>query len=151
MPLVSIEAVHPYCSTGTVTNWKKSLLILSERSDYHMINNLLIAVHTSARCILTSLLVDEILPPREEKNQNGFRRNRVTTSQILTICRIIEIILAKKSQSNTIVGRFLLNIWFHTERKDGANIASLRSPQRNYFCYKDALKNFEIYDLRNFS
>ena len=30
-----------------------------------------------------------------EKNQNGFRRNRSTTSQILTICRILESVRAK--------------------------------------------------------
>ena len=35
--------------------------------------------------------IDNIL----RKNQNGFRRNRSTTSQILTICRILEGVWAK--------------------------------------------------------
>ena len=33
------------------------------------------------------------------KNQNGFRRNRSTTSQILTICRILEGVRAKNLQA----------------------------------------------------
>ncbi len=36
------------------------------------------------------------------KNQNGFRRNRSTTSQILTICRILEGVRAKKLQATLI-------------------------------------------------
>ena len=39
--------------------------------------------------------IDNIL----RKNQNGFRRNRSTTSQILTICRILEGVRAKNLQA----------------------------------------------------
>ena len=39
--------------------------------------------------------IDNVL----RKNQNGFRRNRTTTSQILTICRILEGARAKNLQA----------------------------------------------------
>ena len=42
--------------------------------------------------------IDNIL----RKNQNGFRRNRSTTSQILTIRRILEGVRAKKLQATLI-------------------------------------------------
>ena len=53
--------VHSYSSTDTDTPWKKFCFILSDRSDFYMIDNLLIAAHTFARHMLTSLSVDEIL------------------------------------------------------------------------------------------
>ena len=45
------------------TAWKKSCFILPDRSDFYMINNLSIAIHRFARCVMTSLSVDEILLP----------------------------------------------------------------------------------------
>ena len=45
------------------TAWKNSWFILSERSDFLMINNLS-AVHAFVRCMLTLLSVDEILLPK---------------------------------------------------------------------------------------
>ena len=39
------------------------------------------------------------------KNQNGFRRNRSTTPQILTICRILEGVRAKKPTGDNIICR----------------------------------------------
>ena len=64
MRFVNVHMVHPYSSTVIATAWKKSHFILSDRSDFHMINNLLIAVHTFTRQMLTSHSVDEILLPR---------------------------------------------------------------------------------------
>ena len=40
---------------------KKLRFILSDKSDFHMINNLSVAVHDFASCILTSFSVDEML------------------------------------------------------------------------------------------
>ena len=45
----------------TATAGKKSRFILSDRSDFHPIDILLIAFHAFASCVLTSLSVDEIL------------------------------------------------------------------------------------------
>ena len=62
MRFISIQEVNPYSSIDTVTAWKKSCFILSERSDFHMIDNLLYNVFP--KHILTMLFVDEIFLPR---------------------------------------------------------------------------------------
>ena len=46
---------YPYSSIDTATAWKKSRFTLSDRSDFHMIDDLSIAVNTFARHILTYL------------------------------------------------------------------------------------------------
>ena len=43
--LVSVHVVHPYSSVDTTAAWKKLRFILSVRSDFHMTDSLLIAVH----------------------------------------------------------------------------------------------------------
>ena len=43
--LVSVQLVHPYSSIDTLAAWKKFCFILSARSDFHMTDSLLIAVH----------------------------------------------------------------------------------------------------------
>ena len=47
--------------------------------------------------------IDNIL----RKNQNGFRRNRSTTSQILTICRILEHVRSKNLQATILFVDFI--------------------------------------------
>ena len=61
---VCLHGLYPYCSLGTTTDWKIYCFILSDRSDFHMINNLSIAIHDFARWISTSLSGDEMLLPR---------------------------------------------------------------------------------------
>ena len=51
--------------------------------------------------------------------------------------------MSKESQGNTTVYRFLQGIWFHTQRKEGANTTSIWSPQRNGYHYNDALQKHE--------
>ena len=53
--------VQLYNSTDKATGWKNSRFILSEKSDFHMIDSRLKAVHASPTRIMTSLFVDEIL------------------------------------------------------------------------------------------
>ena len=53
-----------YNSTDTATAWKNSRFILSEKSDFHIVDNLSIAIHCLPMCMLTSLSVDEILLTR---------------------------------------------------------------------------------------
>ena len=65
-----VHVVYPYSSIDTATAWKKSYFILS---DFHMIDNQSIAVHTFTKHILTSLLVDEILLPRYVSLSTNFR------------------------------------------------------------------------------
>ena len=64
MHFVSVLMVYLYSSIDTTAGWKKSRFIVSVRSDFHMIDSLSVAVHAFARCISTSLTVDEILLPR---------------------------------------------------------------------------------------
>ena len=48
LSFVSIHVVHPYSCMDTTAAWKKFHFILSDRSDFHMTNNLSIAVCTFA-------------------------------------------------------------------------------------------------------
>ena len=64
MHFVSIHVVHPYSSIDTATACKKFCFILSDRSDFYMINNLSIAIHVFARQIFTLFSVDGTLLPR---------------------------------------------------------------------------------------
>ena len=61
---VSVHVVHPYSSIDTTAAWKKLLFILSVRSDFHMTDSLLIAVHTFVIRVSMSFSVDETLLPR---------------------------------------------------------------------------------------
>ena len=60
------------------------------------------------------------------KNQNGFRRNRSTTSQILTIHRILKGVRAKKPTIDITICRLYQGLRFHSQRKDGTNPTSIR-------------------------
>ena len=66
--------------------------------------------------------IDNILT----KNQNGFRGNRSTTSQILTIRRILEGGGAKKPTSDITICRLYQSLRFHSQREDGTNPTSIR-------------------------
>ena len=58
---VSVHVVHPYSSMDSTAAWKELCFALSVRSDFHMIDNLSIAVHAF---VLTSFSVEEILLPK---------------------------------------------------------------------------------------
>ena len=60
---VDVYVVQPYRNTNTCTAWNNSRFILSERSDFYMINSLPIAVYAFPMCILTLLSIDDILLP----------------------------------------------------------------------------------------
>ena len=66
--------VHPYSTIDTNATWKKSFIILSDISNFHMIDNHSIAIHTFPSCILTSLSVDEILLLKYVNLSTNFRR-----------------------------------------------------------------------------
>ena len=61
--LVSVHVVHPYSSVDTIAAWKKLRFILSVRSDFHMTDRLLVAVHAFVSRVLMSVSVDETLLP----------------------------------------------------------------------------------------
>ena len=64
MRLVIVHVVHPYSSIDTSAAWKKLRFILSVRSDFHMTDSLLIAVHAFVSRVLMSVSVDETVLPR---------------------------------------------------------------------------------------
>ena len=62
--LVSVHVVHLYSSIYTIAAWEKLRFILSVRSDVHMTDSLLIAVHAFVSQVSISVSVDETLFPR---------------------------------------------------------------------------------------
>ena len=61
---VRVHGVQSYSNTYMATAWKKSRFIWSERSDFHIVDNLSMAVHALLILMLTFLSVDEILLQR---------------------------------------------------------------------------------------
>ena len=60
--LVRIHVVHPYNrSDMTAARGKNCIIILSDKSAFHMINNLSIAIHAFTSHILMPLSVDKML------------------------------------------------------------------------------------------
>ena len=85
---VSVNVVHPYSRIDTNAARKKLCFILSNRFDFHMIENLLMAVDAFASCILMSVAVDETLLPRQVNLSIDFRKPpfRVEIIFDLTTC-----------------------------------------------------------------
>ena len=65
--------MHSYGSIDTTAAWKKLYFILLVRSDFHMTDSLLIAVHAFVSCMSMSFSVDETLLPREVNLSTSFR------------------------------------------------------------------------------
>ena len=61
---IKVGMVHPFSRIVTTGAWKKLRFILSNRSDFYMIDSISIAIHVFARHILLSLSIDETLLPR---------------------------------------------------------------------------------------
>ena len=59
-----VHVVHPYSSIDVTTAWKKLRSILSVRSDFHIIDSLLIAVHAFINLVSIPFSVDATLLPR---------------------------------------------------------------------------------------
>ena len=70
---VYVYAVRPYSRTDTTADWKKLRFLLSDRFDFHMINNQSVAVHAFARHIVMLFSVDETLLPRYVNLSTDFR------------------------------------------------------------------------------
>ena len=56
--------MHPYSSIDVTAAWKKLRFILSVRSDFHIVDSLLIAVHAFVNLVSMSFSVDSTLLPR---------------------------------------------------------------------------------------
>ena len=49
---ISVHVVHTYSSIDAATTWKKIRFTLSDRSHFHMLDNLLKAAHAFAKRML---------------------------------------------------------------------------------------------------
>ena len=65
--------MHPYSSIDVTAAWKKLRFILSVRSDFHIIDSLLIAVHAFVNLVSMSFSVDATLLPREVNLSTSLR------------------------------------------------------------------------------
>ena len=92
------------CNQNPIDRWMKGCILpFSKKGDLGFAKNYRCITRTSiAAKICNALLRNRIEPKIDNilrKNQYGFRRNRSTTSQILTIRRILESIRAKNIQA----------------------------------------------------
>ena len=90
-----------------IDRWMKGCILpFPKKGDLGLAKNYRgITLTSIAAKIYNALLRNRIEPKIDNilrKNQNGFRRNRSTTSQILTICRILEGVRAKNLQKTLI-------------------------------------------------
>ena len=89
---------------NTIDRWTKvCILLFPKKGDLGLAKNYRgITLTYIGTKIYNFLLCNRIKPKIEKilmKNQNGFRRNRSTTSQILTICQIRECVRAKNLEA----------------------------------------------------
>ena len=115
------------------------ILSFPKKGDLGIVKNYRAITLTSIAAKNYNVLLRNQLEPKTEKilrkNQNGLRRNRSMTSQILTTRWILEGVRVKKSRSNNIIRQLLQGIWLHTPMEDGANTSRLRPLERMQ--YKD--------------
>ena len=106
-----------------------------------------ITLTSIAAKIYNALLRNRIEPKIDNilrKNQNGFRRNRSTTSQILTIHRILEGVWAKNLQATLLFVDF--NKTFdsiHRGKMEQILLACIRPTKRNRSSNNDSLQKHQ--------
>ena len=88
MRLLYVHVVHPYCSIDTPATWKKSRYILSDRSNFYMIDNLSIAIHAFARYICIYIY-------NEKFQFNGFKIKPLPKFQMMH--RYVHIVVRGKN------------------------------------------------------
>ena len=76
-------SLHPYSRIDTTTAWKELCLILLDKSDFHIIDNVLKAVHVFASHILMSFSVDEMLLLRYVNLSTSFREPALSVEMSL--------------------------------------------------------------------
>ena len=65
--------MQPYSSIDATAAWKKLRFILSVRSDFHIIDSLLIAVHAFVNLVSMSFSVDATLLPSKVNLSTSLR------------------------------------------------------------------------------
>ena len=115
---------------NTIDRWMKGCILpFPKKGDLGLAKNYRgITLTSIAAKIYNALLRNRIEPKIDNilrKNQNGFRRNRSTTSQILTIRRILEGVRAKNLRATLLFVDFTKAL-DSIQRKDGTNPTSIR-------------------------
>ena len=131
-----------YCNAvynqNTIDRWTKGCIFpFPKKGDLEFAKNYLTSIAVK---IYNTLLLNCIEPEIEKirwKNQNGFRRNRFTTSQILTIRQILGV--RAKNLVATLLFVDFTKALDSIHREDGANTPSLQSTQRDHCSHNDAL------------
>ena len=100
-------------SQNRIERWTKGCILpFPKKGDLGLVKNYRgITLTSIAAKIYNALLRNRIEPKIDNilrKNQNGFQRNRSTTSQILTICRILEGVRAKNLQATLLFVDFTM-------------------------------------------
>ena len=118
-----------------IDRWMKGCILpFLKKGDLGLAKNYRgITLTSIAAKIYNALLQNRIEPKIDNiprKNQNGFRRNRSTTSQILTIRRILEGVRTKKHTGDITIRRLYQGLRFHSQREDGTNPTSIRPYQK---------------------
>ena len=101
---ILLRHCNAVCNQNPIDRWMKGCIHpFPKKGDLGLAKNYRgITLTSIAAKIYNALLRNRIEPKIDNilrKNQNGFRRNRSTTSQILTIRRILEGVRAKKLQA----------------------------------------------------
>ena len=108
-----------YTIKNPIDRWMKGCILpFPKKGDLGLAKNYRgITLTSIAAKIYNALLRNRIEPKIDNilrKNQNGFRRNRSTTSQILTIRRILEGVRAKNLQATLIFVDFTKAFRLHS-------------------------------------
>ena len=132
-------------SQNRIERWMKGCILpFPKKSDIGLAKNYRgITLTSIAAKIYNALLRNRIEPKIDNilrKNQNGFRRNRSTTSQILTIRRILEGVRAKKPSGDITICRLYQGLRLHPQRENGTNPTSIRPTKRNRSSNNDPLQ-----------
>ena len=101
---ILLQLCNAIYNQNPIDRWMKGyILLFPKKSDLKLAKNYRgITLTSIAAKIYNALLCNHIEPKIDRvlrKNQNSFRRNRFTTSQILTICRILEGVCSKDLQA----------------------------------------------------
>ena len=100
-------------------------------------------IYNAQLCNCIEPKIDKVL----RKNQNGFWRNRSTTSKILTICRILEGIHAKNLDATILFINFSKAFDFIQRGKMEQILLAYGLSKENYRSHNDAIKKHKSESL----
>ena len=125
---------------NTRYRWMKGCILpFPKKGDLELAKNYLGITLTSIAAKIYNALLRNCIVPKIDNILRKNRRNRSTTSQILTICRIFEGVWVKKTTGDNTICWLYQGLWFHSQREDGTNSTSLRHTKRDHRGNNDSL------------